>query len=76
MILYFQQERKIPTLVYAIIYELIFFIFYFCIVMFPKLDLVLNYFNVSPLNNRRVMDFFKSAVHKAIDMRDKGDEVS
>ncbi|XP_056019949.1 cytochrome P450 3A6-like isoform X2 [Ostrea edulis] len=46
----------------------------FFIIMFPKLDVILNYFNVSPLNNRRLMNFFKSAVHQAIEMRDEGDK--
>ncbi|XP_048758996.1 cytochrome P450 3A8-like [Ostrea edulis] len=46
----------------------------FCIIIFPKLDVVLNYFNISPLNNRKVMNFFKSAVHQAIEMRDEGDK--
>jgi hypothetical protein len=44
-------------------------------VVFPKLDAILNYFNISPLNNRKVMNFFKSAVHQAIEMRDEGDKV-
>ncbi|XP_062613453.1 cytochrome P450 3A14-like [Saccostrea cucullata] len=46
----------------------------FLIVIFPPLDGILNYFNKSPTNNRRVMNFFKSAVHQAIEMRDEGDK--
>ncbi|XP_048759592.2 cytochrome P450 3A9-like [Ostrea edulis] len=46
----------------------------FFILIFPKLDVVFNYFNISPLNNRRLMNFFKSAVHQAIEMRDEGDK--
>lgn len=44
------------------------------LVLIPKLDIIFNYFNVSPLNNRRVMDFFKSAVERAIEMRDNVDK--
>jgi hypothetical protein len=47
----------------------------FCLVGFPKLDVILDYFDISPLNNRRAMTFFKSAVHQAIEMRDEGDKV-
>jgi hypothetical protein len=45
--------------------------------MFPKLGVVLNYLNINatPLNNRRIIDFFKSAVLQAIEMRDDGDKV-
>ncbi|XP_056017485.1 cytochrome P450 3A6-like [Ostrea edulis] len=55
---------------------MLFIIFYLnCIcLIFPNLDEILNYFNISPLNNRKLMDFFKSAVHQAIEMRDKGDK--
>lgn len=44
------------------------------LVLIPKLDIIFNYFNVSPLNNRRVMNFFKSAVERAIEMRDDVDK--
>ncbi|XP_062607936.1 cytochrome P450 3A8-like [Saccostrea cucullata] len=43
-------------------------------VLIRPFDKLLDYFNMSPLNNRRRMDFFKSAVHRAIDMRDDTDK--
>ncbi|XP_048762827.2 cytochrome P450 3A24-like isoform X2 [Ostrea edulis] len=46
----------------------------FLTVIIPKFDVLLNYFKISPTNNRRVMDFFKSAVRQAIEMRDEGDQ--
>jgi hypothetical protein len=47
----------------------------FYVVLCPPLDAVLNYFEMSPMNNRKHMNFFKSAVHQAIEMRDEGDKV-
>lgn len=43
--------------------------------MSSKIDAVLNYFKISPLNNRKVMEFYKSAVHQAVGMRDDTDKV-
>lgn len=42
--------------------------------MSSKIDAVLNYFKISPLNNRKVMEFYKSAVHQAVGMRDDTDK--
>ncbi|XP_061165934.1 cytochrome P450 3A9-like [Saccostrea echinata] len=47
--------------------------FFILAVLFPPLDKLLDYFKISPLNNRNKMEFFKSVVHRAIDMRDNTD---
>lgn len=48
---------------------------YLLAAMSSKIDAVLNYFKISPLNNRKVMEFYKSAVHQAVGMRDDTDKV-
>ena len=40
-----------------------------------KFDAVLDYFKISPLNNRRIMGFYQSAVQQAMKMRDDTDKV-
>ncbi|XP_062613446.1 cytochrome P450 3A24-like [Saccostrea cucullata] len=47
---------------------------FFLIFVLPFAERILDYFELSPLNNRRVMNFFKSAVHQAVKMRDEGDQ--
>nr|XP_022315198.1 cytochrome P450 3A24-like isoform X1 [Crassostrea virginica] len=39
-----------------------------------KFDAVLDYFKISPLNNRRIMGFYQSAVQQAMEMRDDTDK--
>nr|XP_022319165.1 cytochrome P450 3A29-like [Crassostrea virginica] len=46
------------------------------LLFFPRLDNILDYFNASPLNNRRIFGFFSSAVQQAIAMRDHQDKAS
>lgn len=48
---------------------------YLLAAMSSKIDAVLNYFKISPLNNRKVMEFYKLAVHQAVGMRDDTDKV-
>ncbi|XP_076072095.1 cytochrome P450 3A11-like [Mytilus galloprovincialis] len=40
-------------------------------VAFPSVDIIFNWFNISPNNNRTIMDFFKSVVKTAIGMRNE-----
>ncbi|XP_052098012.1 cytochrome P450 3A29-like [Mytilus californianus] len=44
------------------------------IMAFPSVDIIFNWFNISPNNNRTVMDFFKSVVKTAIGMRKETDQ--
>ncbi|XP_063415464.1 cytochrome P450 3A11-like isoform X2 [Mytilus trossulus] len=44
------------------------------IMAFPSVDIIFNWFNISPNNNRTIMDFFKSVVKTAIGMRNETDQ--
>ena len=38
-------------------------------VMFPKIDILLDWMRISPLNRRDIMAFFRSVATQAVDIR-------
>ena len=44
-------------------------------VMFPKIDILLDWMGISPLNRRDIMAFFRSVATQAVDIRQEENSV-